>query len=458
MSTSIRTATAADASALARLINSAFAVEKSIIEGDRIRLPEVHAHLSTGEFLLAEQDGSLAACVYVEPRGERAYFGLLSVAPAFHRNGLGRLMIRAAEDHAVERGARCMDINVVNLRTELPPIYRKLGYRETGASQLSPEVVTIQPCHLIRMSKPLVFRTAILGYGLAGKTFHAPFIQRVKGLRLDVVMSSGAAKVHADLPEVAVAPNLESVLSNPDIDLVVVATPTATHFDVASRALEAGKHVVVDKPVTVTVAEAESLAEIANRSGRVLSVFQSRRWDDDFIALREVIGSGRLGEVVYFESHYDRFRPEVRPRWKEQPGPGSGIWHDLGPHLVDQALQLFGFPESVWGDVGVQRAGSEAVDYFHVLLRYGRLRVVLHGSNLVADPDTRFVVHGTQASYRTAPAPDGDYVGFYEALAACLRGERPNPVPAAEALDVMRVIEAALLSSGGSCQVLRQER
>ncbi len=367
-------------------------------------------------------------------------------------------MVGAAERRAVELGARFMDLNVVSLRTELPPIYRRLGYAESGSSELSPEAVQLAPCHLIRMSKQLVFRTAILGYGLAGKTFHAPNIRKARGLRLDVVMSSDAAKVHLDLPEVAVAPDAESVFANPEIDLVVIATPTATHFDMARRALEAGKHVVVDKPVAVTVAEAEALIELAERVGRRLSVFQSRRWDGDFVALRETIASGRLGEVVYFESHYDRYRPEVRARWKEQPGPGSGIWYDLGTHLVDQALQLFGFPEAVFADLGAQREGAEAVDYFHVLLRYGRLRVVLHGSNLVPDPAVRFVVHGTKASYRTAPAPDGDYSRFYIALAAYLRGEGPNPVPAREALSVMRVMEAAIESSNASRQVFCQER
>jgi predicted dehydrogenase/GNAT superfamily N-acetyltransferase len=458
MSTPTRAATADDAPELVRVINRAFACEKTIISSDRIDRAHVLEHLRNGEFLVVERNGAIAACVYVEPRGERAYFGLLSVDPAYQRDGLGRLLVRAAEQRAIEFGALHMDINVVNLRTELPPIYRKLGYRETGVAQLNPEVATLQPCHLIRMSKPLVFRTAILGYGLAGKTFHAPFIQRVKSLRLDAVMSSDGAKVLADLPAVAIAPDADAVFANPEIDLVVIATPTATHFDIARRALEAGKHVVVDKPVTVTVAEAEALIELAGRARRVLSVFQSRRWDDDFVTLRETIASGRLGEVVYFESHYDRYRPEVRHRWKEQPGSGGGIWLDLGPHLIDQALQLFGFPDSVYGDIGMQRPGSEAVDYFHVLLRYGRRRVVLHGSNLVPDADTRFLVHGTLASCRTAPAPDGDYVGFYDALAACLRGEGPNPVPAEEALGVMRVIEAASRSSEASRQVFFEKR
>ena len=180
---------------------------------------------------------------------------------------------------------------------------------------------------------------ALIGYGYAGKTFHAPLIASVPGLRLAAVGSRDPAKVHADRPAVVVERDAADLLAMP-IDLVVIATPNDTHFDLARRALAAGKHVVVDKPFTVTLAEARELAALAKQRGRILSVFHNRRWDGDFLTVRRLIASGALGDVAYFESHFDRYRPRVRARWREQPGGGGGLWYDLGPHLVDQALQL----------------------------------------------------------------------------------------------------------------------
>lgn len=247
------------------------------------------------------------------------------------------------------------------------------------------------------MSIPL--HVALVGYGLAGRVFHAPVIQAVPGLRLVTIQSSQPDKVHADWPEVWVSQTFEEVIQNPQIDLVVIATPNATHFDLARRALEAGKHVVVDKPFTIHASEARALASLAAERGKVLSVFQNRRWDGDFLTLRKLVLQGVLGEVVYLESHFDRYRPEVQNRWREQAGPGSGLWYDLGPHLADQALELFGKPQAVYADIAQQRYQAQAADYFHVLLRYPRLRVVLHASALVPGGSPRFVVHGTEASF-----------------------------------------------------------
>jgi predicted dehydrogenase/predicted N-acetyltransferase YhbS len=457
MAIEFRFAREADAEAVTQLINRAFRVERSFLSGDRTDLAQVKANLQSGEFILAEDEGVLAGCVYTEPRGARAYMGLLAVEPARQGSGLGAKLVRAAEARGRERGARHMDLTVVSARTELPPYYRKLGYAETGTAAFHPLHPPKAPCFLIRMSKPLddsqpPIRIALLGYGLGGRTFHAPVIRGVGGLRLDVVVSSDPAKVHADLPEIAVAPNADAVFADPAVDLVVVATPNTTHFDLARRALEAGKHVVVDKPFTVTVEQAEELIATAQRRERLLSVYHSRRWDLDFQNLRIQIAEGALGEVVHFESHYDRFRPVVKPRWKEQAAPGGGIWYDLGPHLVDQALQLFGTPEAVYADLGMQREGAEAVDYFHVLLRYGRLRAVLHASNLAPQPTRRFEVHGTKASHLKCGVAEGEeaglhYTPFYSALRDAIHGEGANPVPPEEALAVMRVIETAIRSS-----------
>ncbi len=338
------------------------------------------------------------------------------------------------------------------------------------------------------MGRMPILNVAVIGYGLAGKVFHSPLVLAVEGLRLRAVVSSNPEKVHADLPGMTVIPTFEEAIANPEIDLIVIATPNPTHFDFARRALEAGKHVVVDKPFTLTVAEAESLAALARDRGRILSVFQSRRWDADFLTLRRLLASGELGEIVHVESHYDRYRPVVQTRWKEQDGPGSGIWFDLGSHLSDQALQLFGPPEAVFADLAMQRQGAQTVDYFHVILRYPRLRVILHGANLVAEPTRRFDIHGTRASYikagmdvqeeqvrrgvrpgdpawgvdplegtvfewsggklqtRSIPNEVGRYPDFYCGVRDAIAGTGPNPVPAEDGVLVMRVLEAGCRS------------
>jgi predicted dehydrogenase len=244
-----------------------------------------------------------------------------------------------------------------------------------------------------------ILNTALIGYGYAGKTFHAPLIQSTPGLKLTTVVSSDAPKVLADLPQVKVEADANSMFADPNIDLVVIATPNQTHFELAAHALNSGKNVVIDKPFVTSVKEASELSQVCKTSGKVASVFQNRRWDADFLTLKKLLSTGRLGEVMYFQSNFDRYRPEVRARWREQPLKGSGLWFDLGSHLIDQALVLFGTPDKVLGDLAVQRQGAQAVDYFHVILGYGKKRVVLHASSLVPADSPRFVVHGTKASY-----------------------------------------------------------
>jgi predicted dehydrogenase len=338
---------------------------------------------------------------------------------------------------------------------------------------------------------------AVIGYGMAAKVFHTPLISSVDGLRLSHVVSSKPGSVKQEWPNTTVLPTPGDAFSSPEIDLIVVATPNDSHFDLAQRALLAGKHVVVDKPFTTTVAEAVELATLVKKSGRVLCVFQNRRWDGDFLTLRALISEGRLGEVVHFESHYDRYRPLVRKRWREQPGPASGIWYDLGPHLIDQALQLFGTPEGVRADLEMQRQGAQTVDYFHVLLRYGRSRAILHASSLVRGDLPRFTIHGRAATYvkygmdtqeealkrgerpgsanwgtdprdgtliqrgndsdaetsATVPTVPGNYRGYYEAVRdAILRGAQ-NPAPAEYGVLVMRLLEAGAESSASRREI-----
>jgi predicted dehydrogenase len=325
-------------------------------------------------------------------------------------------------------------------------------------------------------------RVALIGYGYASRTFHAPLIRATAGLSLAVVGSSDAAKVHADLPEVAVAATPREAIAQ-DIDLVVIATPNDTHALIAGAALAAGKHVVVDKPFTVTLAEARHVVRLAEQAGRLVSVFQNRRWDADFLAAQKLVHAGRLGRVVHYESHIDRFRPQVRARWREQSGAGAGLWYDLGPHLVDQALVLFGRPSTVSATFARQRDSAQTEDWSHVVLDYGPLRAVLHCALLVPGGTPRMIVHGTRASWvkygidvqeqqlidgvdpgssrwgfdsmpgvlhdpesgteSELPVPRGDYRLYYARLRDAVLGRGENPVSPSEALDVMAVLEAA---------------
>ncbi|WP_417069633.1 oxidoreductase [Niveibacterium terrae] len=332
-------------------------------------------------------------------------------------------------------------------------------------------------------------RVGLVGYGYASKTFHAPLIAAVPGLKLTAIASSDPAKVHADWPDLAVEPSPQALFDRPDIALVVIPTPNETHFPLAQAALAAGKHVVVDKPFTVTLAEARELDELARSSGRMLSVFHNRRWDADFLTLKRVLASGELGRIVHFESHFDRYRPQVRARWREESGPGSGLWYDLGSHLLDQALHLFGLPDAISLDLANQREGASVDDWFHALLRYGRCRVILHGGAVVPVPAARFTVHGSLGSFvklgldpqeealklghfpprsnwgvdpreaeltvwRGAEAQSrwlrcerGDYPAYYAAVRDAIHGAGPNPVSAADAIRVIGLLELGLQSA-----------
>lgn len=243
-----------------------------------------------------------------------------------------------------------------------------------------------------------IVRVGLIGYGYAGKTFHAPTIRAVPGLPLTVVGSSKRDVLAVDIPEAVVcAP--EEVAAHPDVDLVVIATPNQSHFPLAAAAMRAGKHVVVDKPFTLTLAEARGLQEIAVSEGRLLSVFHNRRWDSEILATKAVIESGVLGEVTHYECHMDRYRPNVRKRWREDPGPGAGLWFDLGPHLIDAAVSLFGVPRSVSAHFGIMRPGGQTDDWAHVVLIYDSLRVVLNATLIAAKGGPRTVVHGLSGTW-----------------------------------------------------------
>jgi predicted dehydrogenase len=257
------------------------------------------------------------------------------------------------------------------------------------------------PTHVLPPQSPV--RVALVGYGGAGRIFHAPLISGVPGLQLACIVTRQQEAVAKDWPQTACVTTAAEAFADARIDLVVIATPNASHFELAKSALLAGKHVVVDKPCTVTLSETDALLDLAQAQGRVLTVFQNRRFDSDFLALQQVVQSGELGRVVQVESHFDRYRQVVPVRWREQNLPGAGLWFDLGPHLVDQALALFGMPDALSLDLACVRDGAQVNDWFHAVLRYDKqhagLRVILHASTLVAELGPRWTAHGTTGSF-----------------------------------------------------------
>ena len=241
----------------------------------------------------------------------------------------------------------------------------------------------------------------LIGFGLAGRAFHAPVISAVPGMHLAAILQRTGNEASEKYPDVRIVRNLDELLEIRDIRLVVIATPNDTHGLLAAQCLAAGRNVVVDKPFTATLAEARALVEFAKAEGRLITVYQNRRYDGDFEAMRKLVDEGTLGRIVRFETSYDRFRPQLKPgAWRETTRPGSGILFDLAPHLIDHALVLFGLPEAVTADVRIERENAVADDAFDIMLHYPRsMRAVLRSSILAAAPRPRFVLLGTQGSF-----------------------------------------------------------
>ena len=239
----------------------------------------------------------------------------------------------------------------------------------------------------------------LIGYGLAGAVFHAPLICAEPGLQLAAVVSRRAEQIAQELPGVAALADPQTLFEDPAIELVVIATPNDSHADLAARALKAGKHVVVDKPFTIHSRDADALIALAEQQQRLLSVFHNRRWDADFLTLRRYCEAGELGEIYHYEARFDRFRPAIKAGWREQPAPGAGLLYDLGAHLIDQALQLFGMPEAVDAEILAQRPQASVDDWFSLRLSYGSRRVLLGVSSLMAGPGPHFSVHGERGSF-----------------------------------------------------------
>lgn len=343
-------------------------------------------------------------------------------------------------------------------------------------------------------------RVGLIGYGHAGRLLHAPLVSAVAGLALVAISTRrDPAEVLTDWPDVAVERSPEALLARPDIDLVVIAAPGDTHHRLARAALLQNRHVVIGEPLTATLAEGRELAGLAQARGRLLSVFHNRRWDADFLTLRRLLQTGQLGRIVLFESRFERYQPLAGDERREPTGAGTGLWRTLGPHLLDQALVLFGMPTAVTADLARQRDDARTDDYFHASLRYGTrdeaLRVLLHAGTLVGAPGPRLAVHGTAGSYvkhgldtqedalkagaRPHASPEGlaqlygvdprvgtlttyegdaavpqpwptlrgDYCAYYAQLRDALLGRGPNPVPPHEALQVIALIEAGRRSA-----------
>lgn len=331
-------------------------------------------------------------------------------------------------------------------------------------------------------------RTALLAYGMSGRVFHAPLLAAHPAFMLQGLWQRRSLEPPAGLAGLSVYAHLEALLADPAVELVVVNTPEPTHYPYAQAALEAGKHVLVEKAFTLSTAEAASLVALAARQQRVLGVFHNRRWDSDFLTLRQVLASGRLGTLRHYQARYDRWRPQPSASWKDQPGPGASVLYNLGSHLIDQALLLFGMPEAVFASLRQERGSAQTPDAFDLTLFYEGMEASLHASYLVAAPLPRYFLRGEAGSFvkygsdpqeaalargeqpgpgwgiepqgqwglfyaapHAAPLPvpslPGNYPALYTALASAIREGKGEHVRGEDGLRVMQVIEAAQRSA-----------
>lgn len=245
-----------------------------------------------------------------------------------------------------------------------------------------------------------IIQTGLLAYGMSGQVFHAPFIHHHAGFNLCAVVERHQKNAQKDYPAVISYNRVDELLADKEIELVIVNTPNFTHFNFAKQALQAGKHVLVEKPFTATVAEAEALLALANRVGKQVFVYQNRRYDSGFNAFKNVLQGNRLGKLVEVHFRFDRYRNEISPKaFKEEPMPASGLLYDLGPHLLDQAISLFGKPENFYKTTSINRTGSKVDDFFHLHLVYADLNVFITSSMLVPSMGPSFIAHGAYGSF-----------------------------------------------------------
>ncbi|TVQ03795.1 MAG: oxidoreductase [Balneolaceae bacterium] len=336
-----------------------------------------------------------------------------------------------------------------------------------------------------------MIQTAIVGYGKSAKYFHVPLLKTAPGFKVTSVMQRTKDDSLTDFPDARLVRDMSTLLEDDKLDLVVITSPNAVHFQQTYDALMAGKHVVVEKPFTVTSTEAEQLTDLAKQQNRILTIFQNRRWDGDFYTVKNIIESGRLGNIVEYEAAWNRFRNRLRDdAWKEKELPGSGILYDLSPHLIDQTLLLFGSPTAVFADVRSQR-GGDADDRFDLTLYYPGIKVLLRAGMLVPEATARFIIRGTQGTFikygldpqeealAAGLLPDapgwglepeenwgmlhlendgniyvervktlpGNYPGFYEELREAIESKGEVPVLPETGTLIIRIIEKAIESN-----------
>jgi len=335
-------------------------------------------------------------------------------------------------------------------------------------------------------------KTALCSFGMSGLVFHSPFLSINPGFNFYAVWERTKNEAQKKFPNVITYRTFDEMLNDELVELVIVNTPNYTHFEYAKKALQAGKHVIVEKPFTVTVKEAQELIDLAKNQNKILSVYQNRRYDSDYKTIKKVLDKKLLGEVVEAEFHFDRYREELSPKQhKEIPGPGTGVLYDLGAHLIDQALQLFGWPSKLFADIRIIRPVSKVDDYFEVLLYYPNLRVRLKASYSVREALPGYIIHGLKGSFikpktdvqeallqagnipggedwgrepqtekgllhteidgleerKYIDSEQGNYDDYYSGIYEAIRNNKPVPVTAEEGMNVIRIIEAAFESS-----------
>ena len=248
-----------------------------------------------------------------------------------------------------------------------------------------------------------IIRTGIIGFGLSGRVFHAPFIDVVEGFVLSKISTANPDNIRIAkerYPSTTIVPDGESIINDDKIDLVIVTSPNTVHFDWTKKALLANKHVVVEKPFTVTLAEAEELVELAKKQKKILSVYHNRRFTSDTKTVKKILDSKVLGDIVDYETHFDRFRPDPKSgAWREDPLPGSGVFYDLGSHLIDQSLYFFGMPDAVTAEIKTVRPWAKADDTFDVKLHYPTHTSTLKSASLTKLPGATYQIHGTKGSF-----------------------------------------------------------
>jgi len=340
-----------------------------------------------------------------------------------------------------------------------------------------------------------VIHTALASFGMSGQVFHGPLLKANKNFLVSHVFERQKNRSAEMFPQAEIVRDFKAIINNPEVELVIVNTPDHLHFDMCRQALEAGKHVVVEKPFTQHLPDALFLTGLAAKKGRILTVFQNRRWDSDFLTVKKVLEEGLLGRLVSYEAHFDRYRKAITESWKEDPDVGTGTLYNLGSHLIDQALHLFGQPETVYADIRKMRDGARVDDYFDLHLRYQAVKVRLCAGYLVREPGPKFQLHGSEGSFlkwgsdpqedalksgilpgsagwgeepesddallnsslsnersiRTVP---GSYQLFYEKLYDSIRNGARLPVSPEEAARVIAVIEAALRSNRERREIL----